>query len=102
MVWHRQKSNISRKTLSGRMSIVTARLEFLAVHETYSDGKVRFSSVRSLFCLNHEPDHWFGSEIFLNLELNCQFRFKMVRFGFREVPNPEPNPKPFVRWCLIT
>jgi hypothetical protein len=56
-----------------------------------SDGKVRFSSVQSLFCPNHELDHQFGSGIFLNPELNCRFRLKTVRFGFGEGLNTEPN-----------
>jgi hypothetical protein len=67
-----------------------------------SDGKVRFSSVQRLFCLNPEPDYWFSSGIFLNPELNSRFRFKRVRFRFREGLNAELNAEPFSWWCLIT
>ena len=58
-----------------------------------SDGKVWFSLVQGLLCLNPELDHWFSSGIFLNLELNPWFRFKTVQFRFREGPNTEPNVK---------
>jgi hypothetical protein len=46
-----------------------------------SDGKVRFSSVQRLFCPNPEPEHWFGSAISLNPELNPWFRFKGFSSG---------------------
>jgi hypothetical protein len=55
---------------------------------TISDGKVQFSLVQRLFCLNPEPDHQFSSGIFLNPEPNPQFKFKRVQFRFRERLNP--------------
>jgi hypothetical protein len=40
-----------------------------------SGGKVRFSSVQTVICLNLELNFWFSSGQFLNLELNLRFRF---------------------------
>ena len=61
-----------------------------------SDGKVRFSSVQRLFCLNPEPDYWFSSAISLNPELNPWFRFKRVQFRFREGWTLNRTPNPFL------
>ena len=70
--------------------------------DVYSEEKVQFSLVQGLYCLNPELDHRFGSGNFLNPELNPWFRFKRVRFGFRERPNPELNVNVKGSWCLIT
>ena len=51
------------------------------IRAAHSDGKVRFSSVQRLFCPNPEPEHWFGSAISLNPELNPWFRFKGFSSG---------------------
>ena len=69
------------------------RIPFSLRRLSLSDGKVWFSSVQSLLCLNPKLDHQFSSGIFLNLELNPRFRFKMVQFGFGKGLNAEPNAK---------
>ena len=69
--------------------------------QTSSVEKVQFSSVHGLFCLNPKLDHWFSSQIFLNLELDPWFRIKRVWFRFRERVNPKLYANMKGRWCLI-
>ena len=69
---------------------------------TDSDGKVRFSSVQSLFFPNPELDHQFSSRDFPEPELNPRFRLKRVQFRFRKMLNAELNVNPLIVGGLIT
>ena len=46
-----------------------------------SDAVVRFGPVQRTFCLNLEPDLWFGSSGLLNLGLDLEGLVQQVRFG---------------------
>jgi hypothetical protein len=46
-----------------------------------SDAAVRFGPVQRTFCLNLEPDLWFGSSRLLNLGLDLEGPVQQVRFG---------------------
>ena len=61
-----------------------------------SDGKVRFSSVQSLFFPNPDLDHQFSSRDFPEPELNPRFRLKRVQFRFRKMLNAELNVNPLM------
>jgi hypothetical protein len=55
---------------------------FILVHGVRSsDATVQFGPVQKAFCLNLEPDLWFGSSRLLNLGLDLEGPIQQVQFG---------------------
>jgi hypothetical protein len=65
--------------------------ELIGRREEGSDAAVRFGPVQRTFCLNLEPDLWFGSSRLLNLGLDLEEPVQQVRFGGFIGSNLEPQ-----------